>query len=222
MKLHFITSLSKEYWDTVAKKCMSTWNLPGKVTVFIDQQYGDLDWISEIPYHKRLLHVPPLKTDEFTPTAKIRKFWGKACAQIVAVRNREEDERVIWLDSDIEQTGPALEQYFTDAFDAPVALMNSSDGEDCWESGLVIFNEGYGKLNQFIKNYDMAWNNEEILYGLWKPYDAQVIGYTATQKGYVNLCTAPCKNESALANTRYGTIFKHWINKENKERLRSK
>jgi len=221
MKLHFITSLSKEYWYDVAKKCISTWDLPGKVTIFIDQQFGDLDWISEVPFHKHLLYVPPLKVDEFTPTAKVRKFWGKACAQIVAVRNREEDERVIWLDSDIEQIGPALEKYFTDPFERPVALMNSQDGQDCWESGLVIFNQEYGKLNQFMKAYDLNWNNEQLLAELWKPYDAQVIGHTAEIKGYLNLCTAPCKNESALLNTRYGTIFKHWINKENKERLKN-
>ena len=222
MKLHFITSLSKEYWETVAKKCVLTWNLPGKVTVFIDQQFGDLDWADEISFHKHLLYVPPLKVDEFTPTAKVRKFWGKACAQIVAVRNREEDERVIWLDSDMEQIAPAPEQLFIEEFDAPIEMMHSGDGQDCWESGLVIFNQENGKLNQFMKNYDMNWNDEVLLAELWKPYDAQVMGYTASHKGYQNLCAVPCKNESALLNTRFGTIFKHWINKDNKEILRNK
>ena len=125
MNLHFITSISKEYWYSTAKHCISTWNLPGKITVFIDQQYGDLDWISEIPFHKQLLSVPHLKVDEFTNTAKVRKFWGKTCSQIVAVRNREENERVIWVDSDVEQLQEIPASLFNFSFSEPVGVMHS-------------------------------------------------------------------------------------------------
>jgi hypothetical protein len=49
MNLHFITSISKEYWENTAKYCIGTWNLPGKLTVYIDQ----LDaWAISIGYQK--------------------------------------------------------------------------------------------------------------------------------------------------------------------------
>jgi hypothetical protein len=219
MNIHFITSISNEYWYSTAKRCLSTWNLPGTVTVYIDQQYGDLNWINEIPFNKRLLYVPPLKVDEFTSTAKVRKFWGKACSQIVAVKNREANERIIWLDSDIEQLSSTSTELFSFPFEEHIATMNSGIGEDCWESGLVIFNNENGKLNQFIKQYEKNWNNEETLMSLWKPYDAQVLGFTALEKSYFNLCHSVCDNSLALENTKFSGILKHWINKNNKEKL---
>jgi hypothetical protein len=222
MNLHFITSISKEYWYSTAKHCISTWNLPGKVTVFIDQQYGDLDWINEIPFHKRLLSVPHLKVDEFTNTAKVRKFWGKTCSQIVAVRNREENERVIWIDSDVEQLQEIPASLFDFSFEGPVGLMKSGESGDCWETGLVIFNEDNGKLNQFMKKYENHWNDEEVLSSLWKPYDALVLGYTAEIRGFFNLCNYPCANIDALEYTRYAGYLKHWINKDNKQVLMKK
>ena len=220
MELHFITSISKEYWYNTAKHCINTWNLPGKVTVYIDQQHGDLNWISEIPFDKRLLSVPKLKVDEFVDTAKVRKFWGKSCSQIVAVKNRDSNERIIWLDSDVEQLTTNIDQSLFDfAFEEPVAIMNSRDGNDCWESGIVIFNETNGKLGQFIKKYERTWNDEDTLCSLWKPYDAQVIGYVAEERGYYNLCSKPCINRHALEHTKYAKKFKHWINKGNKANL---
>lgn len=219
MNLHFITSISKEYWYSTAKHCISTWNLPGKVTIFIDQQYGDLDWINEIPYHKRLLSVPPLKTDEFTSTAKVRKFWGKTCSQIVAVRNRDENERVIWIDSDVEQLQAIPAEFFNFSFAEPVGIMYSGGIDDCWETGLVIFNQENGKLNQFMKKYENHWNDEEILTSLWKPYDALVLGYTAQDRGFHNLCNGTCINAEAVEHTRYAGYLKHWINKDNKQIL---
>ena len=219
MKLHFITSISKEYWFDTAKKCISTWNLPGDVTIFIDQQYGDLDWIKEIPYHTHLLSVPPLKVDEFTNTAKVRKFWGKTCSQIIAVRNRDENERVIWIDGDVEQIGEVPRELFDFNFEEPLAMLNSNNNQDCWETGIVIFNQQYGKLNQVMKRYENAWQDEEILTSLWKPYDAQVLGYVANDRGFKNLCNESCKNADALKHSALGAYFIHWINKTNKAKL---
>ena len=220
MKLHFITSISKDYWYATAKRCISTWDFPGDVTIFIDQQFGDLDWVEEVPFHKHLLMVPNLKVDNFSSTAKVRKFWGKTCAQIVAVRNRNEDERIIWIDSDVEQLKPMPEDLFNFDFDDPVAMMNSQQPEDTWETGLVIFNQQNGKLNQFMKRYERNWNDEETLASMWKPYDAPVLGYTAEDGGYANLCREKCDNGEALEHTRYAGYLKHWINKDNKQKLR--
>jgi hypothetical protein len=219
MNLHFITSISKEYWYNTAKNCISTWNLPGTVTVYIDQQHGDLNWISEIPFNKKLLYVPPLKVSKFASITKVRKFWGKACSQITAVKNREVDERVIWVDSDIEQLNNASAELFSFMFDEHIATMNNGIGDDCWESGLVIFNNKNERLNQFIKQYEKNWNDEEILTSLWKPYDAQVLGFTALEKSYYNLCNSTCDNVVALENTQFSGILKHWINKKNKAKL---
>ena len=219
MKLHFITSISKSYWYGTAKRCISTWDLPGEVTIFIDQQYGDLDWISEVPFHKHLLSVPNLAVDNFSSTTKVRKFWGKTCAQIVAVRNRDADERIIWVDADVEQLTPISEELFNFDFDDPVAMMNSHQSEDTWETGLVIFNQQNEKINQFMKKYEQNWNDEETLASMWRPYDAPVLGYTAEDRGFLNLCTDPCPNAEALEHTRYAGYLKHWINKDNKQKL---
>jgi hypothetical protein len=64
MKLHFITSISKSYWNDTARYCIPTWKLPGKVTIYVDQNAGDLDWLSEVPFHKELLTVPDLQNKE--------------------------------------------------------------------------------------------------------------------------------------------------------------
>ena len=86
MNLHFITSISKEYWESTARYCIGTWDLPGKVTIYIDQKDGDLDWLSEIKYHKEMLYVPPLTSlSEGFDRNKVLKFWGKSCAQLHAV-----------------------------------------------------------------------------------------------------------------------------------------
>ena len=217
MNLHFITSISKNYWDGVGQYCIPTWKLPGKVTVFLEQTSGPIDWVSEIPFDVELLNVPPLKfDDDFVDRKKVLKFWGKTCAQMVALKNRGADERIIWLDADVEQIADVSPTDFNFSFDEPFAIMNSHDGQDCWETGLVIFNQQCIKLDLITKKYERAWRDDEVLDSLWKPYDAQVLGHIAQDRGYKNLCNNPCKNVDALKNSIYGNKFKHWINKENK------
>lgn len=223
MNLQFITSVSKQYWHSVGKHCIPTWQLPGEVIVYIDQKEGDVDWFNEIPFTKRLLHVPKLETaDHLNDKTKVRKFWGKACAQIHAVRNRPEQTRVIWLDSDMEQlhSGCLAAELFNGLFYEPVALMRSSDtSEDRFETGLVIFNQLDEKLSMFINKYEKFWKTEDDLTSVFRPYDAYVLGSVAESRKYRNLCERSCDNIDALKNTRYGKYFKHWINKANKQKL---
>jgi hypothetical protein len=218
MNLHFITSISKNYWYDTAQYCIDTWNLPGKLTIYVDQKDRDLDWLADVNYHKELLTVPTLDINSEDRT-KVRKFWGKSWAQISALRDRGIDERVIWLDADVEQIGEVLPDHFNFSFAEPIAMMNSEDHEDCWESGLVIFNQQHVKLNQTIRKYENAWKDEDTLMSLWRPYDAQVLGYIALERGYYNLCRNKCKNIDALKNTQYNEVFKHHINKDNKKLL---
>lgn len=218
MKLHFVTSISKNYWNSTAKYCIPTWNLPGDVTVFVDQSGGDLDWVAEVPFHKELLHVPVLTTRS-AERSKVRKFWGKASAQIEAIRNRGVDERIIWIDADVEQTGVITADMFDFEFSEPLAMMYSGDNEDCWETGVVIFNQRFGKINIVIRQYERIWNDEDELMALFRPYDAQVLGNVAESRTYLNLCNSPCKNIDALKNTRFNGLLTHWINKDNKKKL---
>lgn len=221
MNLHFITSITKEYWESTGKYCIPTWNLPGKVTIYIEQYRGDPRWTAELPHSVEMLYVPPLKIDDdFIDRRKVLKFWGKASAQITALRNRDSQERIIWIDADVEQISSVEEKDFSFHFEESVAIMNSCDGDDCWETGIVIFNQKNEKLGVTINRYEQAWKDTEILNSLWKPYDAQVLGYVALQRGFYNLCENPCKNIEALANTRFKKQFKHWINKENKAQLK--
>ena len=228
MNLQFITSVSKEYWERTAKYCIGTWNLPGNLTIYIDQEEGEVEWFNDIKHKKLLLHVPTLKFsdgDESTRT-KIRKFWGKSCAQIHAIRNRQEDTRIVWLDADLEQIGNAPEALFSYNYGSkPVALMRSSNDPnipDCWETGLVIFNYENEKLTLFANQYEKYWKDKEALAELHKPYDAFVLGAMAEKRNYVNLCLRECDNKDALANTVFADTFKHHINKENKKRLAEK
>jgi hypothetical protein len=138
------------------------------------------------------------------------------------VRNREENERIIWIDSDVEQLQKIPASLFDFSFSEPVGVMHSGGTDDCWETGLVIFNQENGKLNQFMKKYENHWNDEEVLSSLWKPYDALVLGYTAEDRGFFNLCDVPCANIDALEHTRYSKYLKHWINKNNKQLLVTK
>lgn len=222
MELHFITSISKEYWESTGKICIPTWKLPGKVTVFVEYKEGPIEWMKEIPFPVSILHVPALKVDdEFIDRKKVLKFWGKACAQLTAVKNREIDERVIWIDADVEQISDEVSpELFDFTFSSPIAMMNSNDGEDCWETGVVVFNQNCDKLGIAMKKYEQAWKDDSILGSLWRPYDAQVLGHVALERGYTNLCLNPCKNIDALKNTAYKDYFKHWINKDNKAVLR--
>jgi hypothetical protein len=221
MSLHFITSITKEYWDQTAKYCIPTWKLPGKVTVYVEQTEGDLKWINEIPFDVALITVPRLKWEAGNNRRKVVKFWGKSHTQIRAVQTRGINERVVWLDADIEQTYYDVlpPDKFNSEFKDAVALLNSGDHEDCWESGIVIFNQECDKLGKFIKRYNDVWNNEEIMESLWRPYDAQVIGHVA-EKSFYNLCESPCSNADAVKNSWFGNYFKHWINKDNKDQLR--
>ena len=222
MNLHFITSISKEYWDLTAKYCIPTWNLPGRVTVYVEQTKGDMKWTNEIPFDVELITVPRLKWEAGNGRRKVLKFWGKSYTQIRAVQTRGINERVIWLDADMEQTFddiiPAEE--FESGFKEAVGLLNSGDHEDCWETGIVIFNQNCDKLGRFIKRYYDAWNNEETMESLWRPYDAQVIGHAA-DKNFHNLCKASGTNADSVKNSLFGKYFIHWINKDNKDLLRN-
>jgi hypothetical protein len=156
MKLHFITSISKNYWNETGKYCINTWrDLPGDVTVYIDQKDGDLDWLKEVPFHKELLYVPPLES-RAGDRAKVRKFWGKSMAQITALRNRGKDERVVWIDADVEMIQTPIAQSFSFAFSEPIAMLNSGDEEDCWESGIVIFNQTAEKFDITVRRYELS------------------------------------------------------------------
>lgn len=224
-KLQFVTSVSKSYYTSTAKYTMATWNLPGELVVYIDQKEGDLDWLDEIRHTKKLLNVPKLNVAEYLDDkTKVRKFWGKSCAQIHAIRNRPDDTRIVWLDADIEQLVPSVnENLFLSNFDKAVAMMKSNNqSADCFESGLVIFNESHKKLTLFANQYEKFWKDEESLLQLWRPYDALVLGALAEKRGFLNLVEKECPNEHALENTKFRGTFKHWINKANKETLRLK
>lgn len=226
MNFQFITSISEGYWNSVGKHCISTWNLPGEVIVYIDQKEGDLTWLDEVPYKKRLLHVPRLEiADVVDVNTKMRKFWGKSCAQLDAVKNREENTRVIWLDADIEQIqkGKVSEKLFNFTFDQAIATMRSNThNADRYESGLVIFNQMHLKLDLFMRQYAAFWNDEEEMTQLFRPYDAMVLGELGERRGFYNLCQNTCENKDAMAHTKFRKIFKHWINKENKAKLKEK
>jgi hypothetical protein len=221
MDLHFVTSLSKEYWENTAKYCIPSWNLPGRITVFFEQSAGRVDWINEIPFDVQIL-IPPSLTfsNSITERAKVQKFWGKSYTQIHAVKNRKENERIIWIDSDVEQTSEVTADIFNFKFLEPIAILDSQDDRDRWETGLVIFNDEHEKLNLIMKKYEQFWNDSDKLSSLWKPYDAQVLGEIALERGYYNLCQRPCKNLDALNNSIYSNYFIHWINKQNKENLK--
>jgi hypothetical protein len=222
MNLHFITSISKEYWYDTARFCIPTWDLPGKITIYVEQREGNIEWLKELPFEYELLYAPDLVLDDLLDKTKISKFWGKSCAQIKAVRNREENERVIWIDADVEQIAPVDKNLFDFTFSEPLGMLNSGHPEDTWETGIVIFNQQYSKLSHVVKKYEQAWHDEEILYSLWKPYDACVLGYIAENREFYNLCTAKCKNVDALENSIFSPYFKHWINKTNKMLLKEK
>lgn len=221
--LHFVTSVSPSYWNSVGKHCINTWDLPGSITIYIDQQEGDVNWMNDIDirFRKRLLNVPKLELDDIAEEkTKVRKFWGKACAQIHAVRNRPLNTRVIWLDADIEQLHPVHEDLFNFEFVKEIAVCKSNDYvEDCWESGIVIYNHQAPKVNIFMKAVERVWNNPDELLSLFRPYDAMVTGYVAQERGFYNLCKNDCENIDAISNSRFGKYFKHWINKDNKKLL---
>lgn len=220
MNLHFITSISKEYWYATGQYCISTWDLPGKVTVYVEQTAGDIRWIQDIPFEVSLLPVPlnEALTGEHG-RRKVLKFWGKSYAQIFAHRNRANNERIIWIDADVEQLKPVKKEQFDFPFVEPVAMMYSGEGDDCWETGLVLFNHMNPKIGQFINQYEEVWNDLEFLNSIWKPYDALVLGQLVLSRGYYNLCTKECLNVDALDTSIYSTFFKHWINKDNKNQL---
>jgi hypothetical protein len=220
MNLHFITSISKEYWYATGQYCIPTWDLPGKITVFVEQSTGDIGWIKEIPFEVSLLSVPTNQAlSGIYNRKKVLKFWGKSYAQILSHRNRDNDERIIWIDADVAQLHIVSDDQFNFEFENPVAMMNSGDSDDCWETGMVIFNHQYPKIGQFINRYEDAWHNAELLNSLWKPYDALVLGHMAEDRGYFNLCLDTCKNIDAMRNSVFHPYFKHWINKTNKEEL---
>lgn len=219
MNFRFVTSISRSYWNSIGKYCIPTWNLPGEVIILIDQSEGDLNWIEEIPFSKCLIKVPELKiNDRLNKKFKVRKFWGKSYAQIYAVLNRPVNTQIIWLDSDIEQ----IKKYDTNIFDfnftEPLALCKSNQySEDCFETGVVIFNSKFKKINFIMNEYYKFWFNEEKITSLFRPYDAHVLGEIGNIHGFYNLCENECENIDALKNTRFKDYIKHWINKDNKK-----
>jgi len=225
MNIQFITSITKGYWNQTAQYCIPTWNLPGEVVIYIDQKEGELDWISEVPYSKKLLYVPSLDVhDAIDDRTKVRKFWGKSSAQLHAVFNRSTDTRIVWIDADMEQTEKELpEDLFTWDFEEVVALSKSNDvSEDCWESGFVVFNHNHEKINLCMRHYEKLWNDPAELLNMFRPYDAHVLGALAKKKSYYNLVHTPCENRDAIKNGRFGEFFTHHINKKNKEILKER
>lgn len=220
MNLHFITSISQDYWNNTAKYCIPSWNLPGKITVYIDQKEGNVEWFNEIPFERRLLHVPPLQlnSDDIDKN-KVNKFWGKACAQLHAVYNNIDYDRIIWIDADVQQIKEVNEELFSFRFKSPLALLNTNHIPDSWETGLVIFNCQEEKIKVTMNRYKDAWHDDDLLKSLWKPYDAEVLGHVAKSRGYFNLCDSSCINAKAFEHSRFHPYFKHWINKTNKQLL---
>jgi len=167
-----------------------------------------------------VLQTPqPLVSALVNDRRKVIKFWSKSTAQIHAVKNRSDNERIIWIDADVEQTARVEAKYFAFDFDQAVAVMNSGDGKDCWETGIVLFNQQNDKLGKVIKDYENLWLDSDLENKVWKAYDAQVLG-AAIEDNYLNLCNRDGANKDALKNSLYGPWFKHWINKENKELLK--
>lgn len=211
-KYHFITTMSREYYDVIGHKMIETFNqfLPSQLTVYSEDKLPcttkPLDSINLYSYLEDLGET------------RARAFAYKAYALIDAYKNTKE-KYLVFLDADMICFKPLDENFLDDLIGdnliVYIGVTHKKYGPHC-DSCFFILNTEHIYYNKFIEIYEDVYESRKILdkNRFVKPNDSYVLAkciVEAEKQGHKCLDLHPQRTGlSPVAETVIGTHIRHF------------
>ena len=178
MKYNVIWSglADSNYYNVIAQYCLPSWTkLPGKKYVIHNASDINISGINVIDWK-----IVPNMNCEFlkrNTSKKVGNFWRKMQSQVWAIRNLQDCDFLILLDTDIEILNFDYESFEKE-------LDNFKESNNIWatgesnrrghDSGFIILNMSHPKLKELTDYYEDIWETDKIS-KLRKPYDGDAV-----------------------------------------------
>lgn len=164
------------YYKHIAHHCVPSWvDLPGKKYVVHDAADIAIPDLTIVQWSE--VEDKFSKFMEMNPKKKTWNFWKKMQSQVWAVRNLNNCDFLILLDTDIE-----VFNFNTDLFEK--ALSSFKESNLIWatgesqrgghDSGFIVLNMAHPDLTTLINHYENIWETGEI-FNLEKSYDGHAV-----------------------------------------------
>ena len=164
------------YWNMIAKFCVPSWRkLPGEKFIVHDSNLINLDFIKIVDWS--VVCNRNSKFLKMTSKSKPLGFWRKMQSQIWAVKNLEEYDFLVLLDTDVE-----ILDFDVEKFEAEIEKLIESGNvwaTGCSQSGgldagHIILKMDHPSLQKLMTDYENIWESGQIL-KLEKWYDGNAV-----------------------------------------------
>jgi hypothetical protein len=188
-KIAWIGHSDTNYWNYIAKFCVPSWKLlPGKkilITDFLDMHLSEFTIIDCEKVYNKISKFP----NEISKGKKQTNFWKKMQSQVWAIKNLQDYDFLILLDTDIEVINFNSDSFFKkiDIIESKNCLWGIGRSQDkLLDSGFIIINNKHCDKNNMVREYEQYWETEKI-HLLKKPYDGDVVQELTNQYPYFGL-----------------------------------
>jgi lipopolysaccharide biosynthesis glycosyltransferase len=230
----WVTSLSREYWSSVANITLPTWkNLPGDVVFVWDDKPIDLEFGQKFNFYKDVISSNDPWIAESMGGSKADRFWKKSRVQVWA--SRKFGGLVIWLDADIAVNRQITKVEVIEKIHPKDNVWGSIQCGKDWpltddcpiDTGIVGFNTQHANFENFLRDYSLTWYNGDI-FKLPQPYDHHAANFVSNK--WTMTTYAPHFNywkekpteyisRYAMENSNLKDMFTHHLGIDNKIKL---
>ena len=177
MKIKWSGLADEKYYEYIAKYCLPSWEkLPSEKYIVHDSNKITYDFLNIVDWKNvGNYDAPFLKIQR--ERKKTNNFWRKMQSQVWAVRNINDCDFLVLLDTDIEVLN-------FDQTSFEVELKNFAESDCVWatgrsqsrlhDSGFIVFNMHHPNLHTLIDEYENIWDSGEI-FNLKKSYDGHAV-----------------------------------------------
>lgn len=178
IKISWSSLADFKYFKFIAHLCLPSWNkLPGDKFLVTDDLSIKFDAGKKIDWQKICNYDCEFQKKHTPNKLKTDNFWRKMQSQIWAIRNLQEYDFVVLLDSDIEVTNFDKEKFFKiiDKFvESKLVWATGRSQSRLHDSGVIMFNMKDNRTQQVINEYENIWESGKIR-TLKKSYDGNAV-----------------------------------------------
>ena len=165
-----------EYYKYIAQYCLPSWSsLPGLKYVIHDSNIIDIPGITVVNWNK----VPDNNCNflKMNPKKKTWNFWRKMQSQVWSIRNINNCDFLILLDTDIEilEFDRLKFEKEIDCFkESGLVWATGESNRGGHDSGFIVLNMSHPQLVELTDYYENIWESGKI-FDLDKSYDGHAV-----------------------------------------------
>lgn len=200
MKIHCLSTMNKEYYDTIGKLMIHTWKecFPKNYILHLyleDFSINNADQIILEDWSEVDFLYQTWKNNNFSDSKHEHKFSLKALSQIAFIK-KYNNNKIFWIDADTLFIKQIPENFFDMLLeDYPLA----SWGEYSFESGTVFLNTGHPEWHKIFNIYKSIYLEKNMLQNNERWFDGELLGRSVKES------KVTCKNLKMLTTKKTST-----------------